>query len=198
MKKTNKYSLLIITFLSGLLIAGFYQLLHNQIEETKQKNRMALQKSFFPDAATFNKMNENAYEAVDNKGEIIGYIVYGVSDKGYGGKVNVIVALDENKKIKDFLMIEHNETPGLGINVNKDYFKKGFLGKSPNSNELPLIKDDFITKLGIYPVSGATYSSLAISDAIIDAGKKVFKENEEIKLDEKYSEYDDIFFIMEY
>ncbi|HOJ49996.1 MAG TPA: FMN-binding protein [Spirochaetota bacterium] len=196
--KQNNYILIIISFLSGLLISGFYYFLFDKIETVKKETRIQLQKSFFPEAQFFEEVNKDTIIVKDKNNDIIGYVVYGSSNKGYGGNINVIVAFDNNGNIKDFLMIEHNETPGLGTNVNKEYFRKGFIGKPPLKEELPLSKDEFITKLGIYPVSGATYSSLAVSYALIDAGIKLFKKDygEDNTLSEEYNEWDDIFFFM--
>lgn len=110
--------------------------------------------------------------AVDENGGALGYIFKSSDSKGYGGEIVFIVALNLDFSLKDFSMLKHAETPGLGTNVEEEWFKNGFIGKIPTPNNLPTQKSEFKKKLDIDAISGATLSSMATVRAL---GKKTGK-----------------------
>jgi Na+-translocating ferredoxin:NAD+ oxidoreductase subunit G len=87
------------------------------------------------------------------------------SAKGYGGPVTVLVGFDvEGTGLAGIGIATHSETPGLGSRITKP----AFLGQFPRT---PLETDFRLAKDGgtVDGVSGATYSSRAVSDSVISA-----------------------------
>ena len=105
----------------------------------------------------------NALIAKNANGEKLGYIIQ-VTTKGYGGDIDLIIGFDNDKKVTGIAFpTSLSETPGLGMRVTEEPFKSSFNGKG----EQDLSSVDTLT--------GATISSTAVKNAIIDATQIVDK-----------------------
>lgn len=162
----NKLILGIITLVCGLAVSGFYYLLNDRITDTKKEKELSIKKLFFPTATAFEELSNGLILAKSDTQEELGFLFHTGDPAGYGGKVQFTVALNPDGSIKDFLMTEHNETPGLGTKVNEESFKKGFKGIYPYPEKMPSGKKEFNSKLGIDAISGATISSMAAVRAL--------------------------------
>lgn len=170
----KNYMLLIITLFAGLLISGISYFLNDQILETKRKVEMKIRKQFFPRAVQFISTEEdpilpgskNLLEVRDDKNETLGYLYAASDPNGYGGKVDYLIALNANWTIKDYKMMKHSETPGLGTKADGKDFRKAFAGIKPLGHLLPVNKKEFPKKLKIEAISGATLSSMATVRAL--------------------------------
>jgi electron transport complex protein RnfG len=80
---------------------------------------------------------------------------------GYGGKIESLIGY-EGEKCKGIYVIEHSETPGLGARIVENSFRNQFVDKS--------LYDPFKVKSDITPITGATISSNAVSNAIKKIG----------------------------
>jgi electron transport complex protein RnfG len=93
-----------------------------------------------------------------DEGEIAGLAVEAPGAGGYGGDIVVMIAVNllENKML-GLEIIQHNETPGVGSQIEKPFFRNQFKG---------LLIDETVelTSRGgrIDAISGATYSSKAV------------------------------------
>ncbi len=68
------------------------------------------------------------YLTVD-KGEIVSYILP-VDSRGLWGRIKGYMAIDaDGSTIKGFTVYSHQETPGLGGEIESDWFQKNFVGK---------------------------------------------------------------------
>ena len=86
------------------------------------------------------------------------------SGKGYGGQVNVIVGFNvAADTLVGISVTTHKETPGLGSRIQEPAFTKQFKGKDPGKAMLKKDGGD------IDAISGATYSSIASTDAVKQA-----------------------------
>jgi len=101
----------------------------------------------------------------------IGYVVEGFG-KGYSSYINILVAVDNNFTVKKINILHHAETPGLGDEIEKDYFLKRFEGKTVDT--LVVIKGDTADK--VEAISGATISSRAVTEDGVKNGVKMLKE----------------------
>lgn len=81
-------------------------------------------------------------------------LVFRVSTAGYGGLVILLVGISEEGKLTGMEVLEHQETPGLGSNIESTDFLSQFLGKS--------LTDSFEINKDIKAISGATISTRAI------------------------------------
>lgn len=75
--------------------------------------------------------------------ELIGAAVESVSG-GFGGDLKVLVGFDQEGNIKDYSVLSHSETPGLG-SKSTEWFKKGakgdITGMNPGNGALIVSKD---------------------------------------------------------
>lgn len=94
--------------------------------------------------------------------ELIGVAVKTRSSKGYSGNIWLMVGLNPQGEILNIMVIEHQETPGLGSKMTTPKFIEQFLGLNPGFTPLRVKKDGG----SIDGITGATISSRAFSDAV--------------------------------
>ena len=96
------------------------------------------------------KLTDNALEVYKTNNNV-GYAVL-TQDKGYGGTIKVITGIGEDGTIKNVILLEQKETPGLGTRAGEAAFVGQFTGKE--------------TVEVIDTISGATISSNAMIRAV--------------------------------
>lgn len=100
-------------------------------------------------------------------GEFVGAAVES-SSMGFGGEIKVLVGFDTEGNIKDYSLLAHVETPGLGSKA-ADWFKKGakgdITGKNPGQAPLTVSKDGG----EIDAITASTITSRAFLRAINNA-----------------------------
>ncbi|MCX8083080.1 MAG: RnfABCDGE type electron transport complex subunit G [bacterium] len=162
---------LIITTLSGYLLAQVYKITKPKIDEQKKMEEQKLYREIFPEGVEF--VEEKEYISVyDGEKKTLGRI-YHIVQAGYGGPIVIKVGFDTEGKIKGVRILEQSETPGLGTKITEKSFLDQFTGKS--GNELYLKK---YNKEGrIDAITGATISSKAVSDGILKIQEKIRAES---------------------
>jgi Na+-translocating ferredoxin:NAD+ oxidoreductase subunit G len=156
--------LIVITSLSGFLLAQVYKTTAPKIEEQQKAEERKLNREIFPEGENFEKKEENGIEftmVYDNRGEKIGKI-FKISTMGYGGDIVLKVGVDENLNIKGVKVLQQNETPGLGAKITKGGFLSQF--KNLEKDSIYLKKDNKNGKID--SVTGATISSRAVTDGM--------------------------------
>lgn len=103
--------------------------------------------------------------------EVIGYVVEGFG-KGYSSYINLLVSVDKNLTVKKINILHHAETPGLGDEIEKDYFQKRFEGRTIDT--LVVVKGDTADK--VEAITGATISSRAVTEDGVRKGVQMLKE----------------------
>lgn len=91
----------------------------------------------------------------------IGIAIVGSSEKGYSGLVKIMVGFEPNGNIKNIVVLQQKETPGLGTKMKDDKFIRQFRGKNPSEfNVMP-------TKDGgeVDALTGATITTRAFGEA---------------------------------
>ena len=110
--------------------------------------------------------------------ELVGTAVKTYTEKGYSGRIWIIVGFTDNGKIINYAILEHKETPGLGDKMdpwfkNPEKPKRMVLDKDPAKINLTVSKDGG----DIDAITAATITSRAFLDAI-DRGHKTFMSNQ--------------------
>ena len=105
--------------------------------------------------------------ADEAKTKVIGYAAPGMSSKGYGGEIRLMVGLTAERKVISYRTLAANETPGLGAKLGDAEFSKQFGGKDGPS--LKVKKDGG----EIDAITGATITSRAVCEAIADACARI-------------------------
>ena len=97
-------------------------------------------------------------------GETAGYI-FKTSEKGYGGAVSVMTAVNPDGTVKSVAILDvSNETPGLGQNSAKESFDSKYSGKNSGISLLKNGADS--DKNEVNAVTGATITSTAVNKAV--------------------------------
>ncbi|MFH1478778.1 MAG: FMN-binding protein [Candidatus Omnitrophota bacterium] len=108
------------------------------------------------------------YEAYKDK-ILIGYVFdtkYLIPDKsGYGGEIEMLLAVDSGCKIKNIKILSHNETPQYASKI----IERGFLDQFNEKSYL----DKFIVGDDIDGITQATISSQSVSDIIRQSLEKI-------------------------
>ncbi|MCX7820527.1 MAG: FMN-binding protein [Brevinematales bacterium] len=162
------YPLVIIGVGVGFLLSFTYQSLEKRLAEAAKNEEILALKKVFPEAKDFNTKEIEGieyYVAVDENGKELAHI-FKTSNTGYGGPVISLVAITNGSVANVVIVSASKETPGLGTKINEKSWLNQFIGKK--LEEIPLEKSEFKTK-GVDAVSGATFSSLAVTRDIKDA-----------------------------
>ncbi len=95
----------------------------------------------------------------DNKP--IGTAIIGSSEKGYSGLVKIMIGFNPDESIKNIVVLEQKETPGLGTKMKSDKFLRQFRGKKPSEFNLKPKKDGG----DVDALTGATITTRAFGEA---------------------------------
>ena len=91
----------------------------------------------------------------------IGTAVVGSTEKGYSGLIKIMVGFEPNGNIKNIVVLEQKETPGLGTKMKDDKFVRQFRGKNPSSFDMRPTKDGG----KVDALTGATITTRAFGEA---------------------------------
>ena len=105
--------------------------------------------------------------ADDAKTQIAGYAVPGLTAKGYGGNIRLMVGLKPDRTVISYQVLAAAETPGLGSNLTTPAFIARFKDQPAASVK--------VTKDGgkIEALTSATITSRAVCDAVADAAQRI-------------------------
>ena len=104
------------------------------------------------------------YDAYSSSGEWVGTAIETFTDKGFSGRIKLMVGFLPDGSIHKIEVLEHSETPGLGdkMEASKSKFPEQFLGKNPADYKLTVSKDAG----DVDAITAATISSRAYCDAV--------------------------------
>jgi Na+-translocating ferredoxin:NAD+ oxidoreductase subunit G len=98
-------------------------------------------------------------------GQLNGYAIKSYSDKGYSGRIILMVGFKPDGTLINISVLEQKETPGLGTKMKESKFKDQFNGKDPSAFALKVKKDGG----EVDAITAATISSRAFCDAVSKA-----------------------------
>ncbi|MEY8339058.1 RnfABCDGE type electron transport complex subunit G [Lachnospiraceae bacterium 62-35] len=182
--------LFIITLVAGVCLGGVYQVTKGPIEKANKDAQLAAYRQVLPEAVDFDGSNitaavekatgdlagmtgqfgnvyiDSAAEAKDRDGKGIGYVVNTTSKDGFGGEVKITVGIKADGTVNGIAFLSLSETPGLGMNAQKESFYGQFTGK--NQEALSVTKDGSgaVDNDKINAMSGATITSNAVTNAV--------------------------------
>ena len=107
----------------------------------------------------------------------VGTAIIGSSEKGFSGLVKIMVGFLPNGNIKNIVVLEQKETPGLGTKMKDDKFIEQFRDKNPASYNLKVTKDGG----EVDALTGATITTRAFSEATQMAYDEFVKINKHTK-----------------
>ena len=182
--------LLAICIIIPLALSLTNKITKDKIAELDEKNSSETMASLikadkFTEEEFKDGENEFTYYFALKDGNIIGYI-FKTSEKGYGGDVSVMTAVNTDGTVKSVAILDvSNETPGLGQNAAKESFYSQYADKKSG---ISLVKNGAESdKNEVNAVTGATITSTAVNKAVNTALKQFesVKSNEEVTEGEK-------------
>lgn len=112
--------------------------------------------SLLPSAQRIEEISDTVYAGYSGE-EVTGYVALGKAT-GYGGTLEVAVAVTPDGKVGDFVIVDHWETYSYFQSVEQSGLPETLIGKS--------CQDAFRVGEDVDAVSGATYTSEAIAMAV--------------------------------
>ncbi len=174
-------TLLIVTAVAALALGAVYNVTKEPIAEAKKKKKELAMKRVLPD---FDKVETKEVTPPNGKdpltfniayqnGTKVGTAVETYTDKGFSGRIKIMVGFLPDGTINNTAVLEHKETPGLGdkMEAAKSDFPNQFQEKHPSEYELQVKKDGG----DVDAITAATITSRAFCDAVqraYDALKK--------------------------
>jgi len=167
-------SLGLICFIAAAVLTFAKNLTQDAREQVRLNQRFEAMEKVFSEAK-FNEETEPIeintqdgkflYYPARANGELIGFAGSGVSEKGYGGKLKALVAIElETGQIRHVIVINHKETPGLGTRVTDRQERKtlsevfhGLFKKSANKPQNKLASNEFLDQFEKRPLPEEKY-----------------------------------------
>lgn len=159
-------NLTIACLISGCIIAGTYFITADTAVKASLKMRDETMKTMVEGSTSIKEIDgKDGWYEVYKDSDLLGYIV--PSDtRGYGGTMELLVAVDKDLKVITFKIVTSKETPGLGSNASEEPFTSQFVGKT--EEHLTVTKDPSDTE-DVQAISGATISSKAVTLGVKNA-----------------------------
>lgn len=164
-------TLFLVTAIAALALGAVYSVTKEPIALAKQKKLEAAIKAVLPDFDTIvtKKFPDNSGDSLtfyfaDKGAKQVGVAVETFTNKGFGGRIDLMVGFLNDGTISNTAVLSHKETPGLGdkMNKSKSNFSEQFNGKNPADFRLKVKKDGG----DVDAITAATISSRAFCDAV--------------------------------
>jgi len=165
-------NLVIVYLIGGFILAFVFANASPKIYKNNEEAEKKALKELMPEADTNDKLGDwsihdkHAKYFISKKGgDTVGYIIQSFG-KGYSSYINTFVAVDKDFIVQKINILAHGETPGLGDEIELDYFKDRLKGK--DIEHLKVLKTE--TKEYVEAISGATISSRAVTEDAVKNG----------------------------
>ena len=182
----NTVILFIITLVAGFCLGAVHDITLEPIRKAQEAAATATYQEVNPDAASFEKTQvltdavsacaeeisaqgfgkvtvNDAQQALDASGNVIGYLITSTSSESYGGDVQIAVGITSEGTLTGIGFLSISDTPGLGMNAKEPAFKDQYIGK--NAELLEVTKTAPTADNQIQSISGATITSSAVTNA---------------------------------
>ncbi len=162
--------LVTICVAAGALLGVAHDATAPVIKAAEERRAEETYTALVPQAVEFEELDAHtegcvaALRAIDDANAPIGFVIVAQA-KGYGGQVPVAVSFDNDGMVTSMVVMDNEETPGLGSKATEPDYVNQYVGKS--GTELGADDIDF--------VSGATITSRAVR-AAFDTAVQAFEE----------------------
>jgi electron transport complex protein RnfG len=173
--KNMVLSLTLISLCASVALGFVHEFTKEPIEVSKLNKKLEAIKMVVPEfnndpAGEMYRLPSEWGDSLDvypakRDNEIVGYAIRTYSEKGYSGKIVLIVGFKPDGTIYNITVLEQKETPGLGTKMAEVAFKDQFNDKNPSSFPLKVKKDGG----QVDAITAATISSRAFCDAVQNA-----------------------------
>ena len=181
--------LTVVSLIAAFSLASVFNMTKEPIEQAALKKKLKAIADVAPafdndpnaemfKMAAFEPTADDSLEVYPAKkdGKIVGYAVKTYTMKGFSGLIELMVGFEKDGTIKNYSVLKHAETPGLGTKMgtwfnNEKKPNQCINGKNPKDTKMTVSKDGG----DIDAITAATISSRAFLDAI-NRGYKTLEE----------------------
>ncbi len=169
--------LLIVVIVAGLALGVVYTQTYDVIAAAKKKK---LEKAIGNVVPAFDSLkmvkvmpptgkDSLTFYKAYNHDSLVGIAIDTYTDKGFGGRITLMIGFKPNGTIINTAVLDAKETPGLGSKMakSKSNWSDQFSGKNPATWKLKVTKDGG----DVDAITAATISSRAFCDATLRAYK---------------------------
>jgi len=165
-------TLFLVTAIAGLVLGSVYNLTKGPIEIAKAENLKKAIGTVLPDFDKIETIKVMPLDGPDSltfyrgykEDKFIGTAIKTYTNKGFSGHFDIMVGFSPDDVIINTAVLQHQETPGLGSNMeqkNSDWSKQ-FNNKKLATYNLTVTKDGG----DVDAITAATISSRAFCDAV--------------------------------
>lgn len=104
------------------------------------------------------------FPITDTNGKSAGYILKLIG-LGYGGDINILANYSPRGEITDVVLMENQETPGLGKKAEKPEYMNKFIGTGGKGEDVPVRKNQ-LPQAEADSITGATVTFIGIAKAL--------------------------------
>ncbi len=165
-------TLFVVAIVAALALGSVYVVTKEPIALAKKKKQEAAIKAVLPDFDSLKtvKIPDAAgddslqFNIALKNGKTVGVAINTYTEKGFAGRIDVMVGLLPDGTIYNTSILSMKETPGLGTKLDskKSDFPLQFKGKNPAKYKLKVKKDGG----DVDAITAATISSRAFCDAL--------------------------------
>lgn len=158
-------SLFLICAVSAGILGAVNKITAPVIAEIQQKTADESKSAVLPAAASFEPLelaDAEGYAGKNAAGETVGY-VFVTAASSYGGKLELMTGVDTAGAVTGVRILTINDTPGLGMNAQREEFRAQFVGKT---GALTVTKSGTANENEIDALTSATITSRAVTDCV--------------------------------
>ena len=162
--------LTVISIVAAAALGFTYTKTKTQIAEMQKQKKVTAIKNVVPEFNNDPSSEKYTVEGLaglefypaKKDGVLVGTAVQTFTEKGYAGRIDVMVGFNDKMDFVDYVILNAKETPGLGTKLSDNKFKSQFPGKNPATFNLKVKKDGG----DVDAITAATISSRAFLDAV--------------------------------
>jgi Predicted NADH:ubiquinone oxidoreductase, subunit RnfG len=159
--------LFLICLVVTLLLAVTNRITRGQIEKMDRESESASRQLVLPEATSFEDSADRTYAVGKAGNDVVGY-VFVTKSKSYGGDLSAMTGIGRDGKVAGVSILSSNDTPGLGLNAQKESFRGQYRQAAPE-NGFEVVKSGTAKDGQIEAVTGATITSKAVTDCVNQA-----------------------------
>jgi len=160
-------TLFVICLITAILLAVTNQMTRDKIVQMNKQTEATSRQVVLPDATAFEDSKDDTYAIGKSGSKIVGY-VFTTKAKSYGGDLSVMTGISKEGKVAGVIILEISDTPGLGLNAQKESFRNQYKQAVP-SKEFEVIKSGTAAAGQINAMTGATITSKAVTKCVNEA-----------------------------
>ena len=165
--------LFIICLITTFALAGTNAITKDKIAEINRQTEENNRQVVLPGATEFAESEDGTYVIGKSGGEIAGY-VFTTKTKSYGGDIKVMTGIDKDGKVTGVAIVSISDTPGLGLNAQREDFRNQYLQSAPEDG-FTVIKSGSAGDGQINAMTGATITSNAVTACVNEAVETYYK-----------------------